>query len=204
VLAILPCRPKVVLLSEPSGCFVLISKGAPLQARPQRASSSSKPSSQPRPPRPLRLTNAGLTGPVGHGRVPAQAVALVRASPETHAARGNDREREGTVVDLDQVYPLAPAAAQPALADRAATGRGKVVGLVVNREALDPHIVGQIGQHERCHGCTALELVEPGKDMRSCLARHMFLPGGIGRRHQECASAWLGAMACLARHIMGC
>src|SRR5271157_3829511 len=63
VLAILPCRPKVVLLSVPSGCFVLISKGAPLQPRPQRASSSSKPSSQPRPPRPQRLTNAGLTGP---------------------------------------------------------------------------------------------------------------------------------------------
>ena len=81
ILAILPWRPKVVLLSEPSGLTVLTSKGAPLFSSPQRASSSSKPSSQPRPPAGGEVDERRVNRPVGDRRVPAQPVAVVPAFP---------------------------------------------------------------------------------------------------------------------------
>ena len=67
MLAIRPCRPKVVWLFEPSGFAVSTSYGAPLCSRPHRASSSSNPSSHPSPPCAAKFTNAGFTGPSAIG-----------------------------------------------------------------------------------------------------------------------------------------
>ena len=67
MLAIRPCRPKVVRCSEPSASALFTSNGAPLCSSPQRAISSSKPSSQPRPPAAARFTSPGWTGPSAIG-----------------------------------------------------------------------------------------------------------------------------------------
>ena len=103
--------------------------------------------------------------PIGDRRGPAQPLALVGSVPDVHAPSGHDRECESAVVDLDQVDAVAPAPSEPAFPDRALCGRGQKQGIIVEGEALDPDVVGQVGQDERCHGDSLLRdseiVVEP-------------------------------------------
>src|SRR3954451_15219873 len=131
MLAILPCSPWVVFDSEPSGLRAFTSKDAPLQAG--------------------EVDEGGIARPVRHRRVPAEPVPLVRSFPETHAAGGDDRERERTVVDQDQVDAVPPTPAQPPLGGRPAVGGLRSRGPGTVFEALDPQVTGQVRQHEGVH-----------------------------------------------------
>ena len=71
-LAIMPCsgRSTVPRLLWVSG--TVSRPGGPFESRPQRTIHSSKPRSQPMPPRSDGLTNAGCTGPRTGDRQPSE------------------------------------------------------------------------------------------------------------------------------------
>ena len=123
------------------------SPGGPLEARPQRHSNSSKPASQPMPPRSVEWTYLGWTGPTTGDRQPSACRDSRRATDPCRASAGSRTTGRRCGPRSDRRRRAGRRAG--CAAQRPVVRRRQVQRIVAGGEAVEPDVALHVGQGPR-------------------------------------------------------